>query len=89
MTSAGFYTVILAAPDADGSELTEWVLKILLNIAVIILAGKLVANIARDDWGKIIAIICGAIIAFGVITFPVQTGQFLAEIWQTAAEITA
>lgn len=84
-----YMAALLAAPEADGSELSKWVLVVMGNIAIIIVAGKIIHNLGKEDWGKIVGIVAGACLMFGVITFPQQTAELLADIWKTAAEITA
>ncbi|GAA1746273.1 hypothetical protein [Nostocoides vanveenii] len=64
-----------------GLALRNWVLVIVGNIFVIILAVRAVGYYARRDWGDMTAHLVAAVVVAGVIFFPDQVITLLKNSW--------
>ncbi|MEU2086528.1 hypothetical protein ABZ569_32235 [Streptomyces albus] len=72
----------LAAPLTDGADLKTWVLVIVGNLFIAVLAVRLLGHYAKREWGDMVTNLIGAVILVGVIYFPDSFVSLLKALWQ-------
>lgn len=59
-----------------GSDIVDWALALAGNVLIVLLAVGTVSAIAKSEWGKMIGLLAGAVIAALFVYFP-DTGVSL------------
>lgn len=72
----------LAAPLTDGADLKTWVLVIVGNIFIAVLAVRLLGHYAKREWGDLVTNLIAAVVLVGIIYFPDQFVSVLKLLWQ-------
>lgn len=64
-----------------GAGFKDWVLVILGNIFVVILAIRAVGYYARREWGEMTAHLLGGVLVAAIVYFPDQIVTLLKTVW--------
>ena len=64
-----------------GSEIANWIIAIVGNIFIVVVVVRLLQGWMKDEWGKIVSVLAGAVLVGACIYFPDQFKSFLGAIW--------
>ncbi|MFI1621865.1 TcpD family membrane protein [Streptomyces lydicus] len=72
----------LATALTNGADLKTWVLVIVGNVFIAVLAIRMLGHYAKREWGDMVTSFIGAVILAGIIYFPDGFITLLKTLWQ-------
>lgn len=71
----------MAAPLTTGADLKNWILIVGGNVFIAILAVRAIGYFIKDDWGKMITLVVGAVFVGACVWAPDAVQGFLTGVW--------
>ncbi|MET8703659.1 TcpD family membrane protein [Kitasatospora sp. NPDC004723] len=65
----------------DGSALKTWLLIIIGNFFIILIAARGVGHFMKQQWGELITMIVAGVVVAGFVYFPDTAIALLGDIW--------
>jgi hypothetical protein len=71
---------------SNGDAFKTWALAILGNIALVVIAGRSLGYLAKQEWGAFITFGFAAVVVAGFVWAPDQTKVTLMDTWNLVAK---